>query len=243
MLTSKKRTEEETQQYMRELRAWIEQEESTPAEEMAGFFAARLEFYEDVHRGMLGDVYEAIADYFDEGLSALLDIGCGTGLELHAMFRRFPGLSVTGIDLSPDMLGRLRENFPGKDMRLINGDYFLEPFGEEAFDAAMSFETLHHFPFEKKLGLYQKLHRALRPGGYYIECDYVACCQEEEELCRQRLMRKRRDSGLPEDKFLHIDTPLTLGRQIELLQRTGFVDVRVLYEKEGTVILRGERPV
>lgn len=242
MLESKKRTEEEKAQYMRDLRAWMEQEEGTPAEEMASFFAARLEGYEGVHMENWGDVYQAIADYFDEGLGTLLDIGCGTGLELGAMFKRFPGLRVTGIDLSADMLGRLRNHFPGKEITLVNADYFSHPFGEAAFDAALSFETLHHFPFEKKQGLYEKLLRALRPGGYYVECDYVACCPEEEALCQARMDRKRRESGIPESRFIHIDTPLTLEHQIQLLQNAGFCDVRVLYENGGTVILRGGRP-
>lgn len=242
MLESRKRTPEEKEQYLRELKDWIKQTEDVPAEEMAAFFAARLEGYEGVHMGNWGGVYRAIADYFDEGLETLLDIGCGTGLELHAMFARFPELRVTGIDLSAAMLGRLRENFAGRDIRLIQGDYFREPFGEAAFDAALSFETLHHFPYEKKLGLYQKLLEALKPGGYYVECDYMACCPEEEELCRAHLEAKRKKSGIPESRFIHIDTPLTLEHQRELLEKAGFCRVRVLYENGGTVILRGERP-
>lgn len=242
MLKNHRRTEEEKAQYLADLRAWIESQRDVPAEEMASFFAARLDTYEDVHLAGWGEVeYKEIAGFFDEGLANLLDIGCGTGLELHAMFRRFPQLQVTGIDLSSAMLGRLRENFPGKGIRLIQGDYFQVPFGEEAFDAALSFETLHHFKYEKKLGLYQKLYKALRPGGYYVECDYMACCPEEEAMCRAHLEEKREKSGLPESQFIHIDTPLTLARQIELLEKAGFAQVRALYENGSTVILRGER--
>ncbi len=241
MLVSKKRTEEEKNKYMQDLRAWIESQKDVPAEEMAGFFAARLEGYEGVHLGNWGEEYRAIADYFDDGLESLLDIGCGTGLELTAMFKRFPELQVTGIDLSSHMLGRLRENFPGKNIALVNADYFQHPFGESLFDAALSFETLHHFPFEKKLGLYKKLYKALRPGGYYVECDYVACGPEEEALCQAHLAEKRRKSGIPDSQFLHIDTPLTLPHQLELLEKAGFANVRVLYENGSTAILRGER--
>lgn len=241
MLQSKPRTEAEKEQYMRDLRAWIESQKDVPAEEMAAFFAARLEGYEDVHMGNWGDEYRAIAGYFDDGLTNLLDIGCGTGLELAAMFKRFPELKVTGIDLSPDMLGKLRGNYPGKDIELITADYFQHPFGQDEFDAALSFETLHHFRFEKKLGLYQKLYDALRPGGYYVECDYVACCPEEESLCQTRLDAAREKSGIPKEQFLHIDTPLTLAHQLELLKKAGFDNVRVLYEKGSTVILRAEK--
>ena len=60
-------------------------------------------------------------------------------------------------------------------------------------------------------------------------------------LFRSHLEEKRKKSGLPESQFIHIDTPLTLARQIELLEKAGFAQVRALYENGGTVILRGER--
>lgn len=241
MLESRKRTPEETQKYLQDLKDWLRQVRDEPAEGMADFFAARLGTYEDVHLGNWGAEYQEIADFFGEGLNTLLDIGCGTGLELHAMFQRFPGLRVTGIDLSAAMLGRLRENFAGKDIRLIQGDYFQVPFGEEAFDAALSFETLHHFDFAKKQAIYQKLYRALRPGGYYVECDYIACCPEEEALCQEHLRRKREESGIPESQFIHIDTPLTWEHQKALLENAGFKQVRILHERESTMIVRGEK--
>ncbi len=115
------------------------------------------------------------------------------------------------------------------------------PFGEEAFDAALSFETLHHFDFPKKQAIYEKLHRALAPGGYYIECDYIACCPEEETLCQEHLRRKREKSGIPESQFIHIDTPLTWEHQKALLENAGFQQVRVLYERESTMVIRGEK--
>ena len=73
-----------------------------------------------------------------------------------------------------------------------------------------------------------------------MECDYVACCQEEEDLCMERLARARRRSTLPEDVFLHIYTPLTLEHQVELMERAGF-RVRVLHQNEGTVVFRADK--
>lgn len=241
MLESRKRTEEEKARYMQDLKAWIEEQRDVPAEEMASFFAARLEDYEDVHMHNWGEVYRAIADYFDPGLTTLLDIGCGTGLELESMYRRFPHLQVTGVDLSRDMLRKLEGKYKDKGIRLAVADYFTYPLGDSCFDAALSFETLHHFRFEKKRGVYQKLYKALRPGGYYVECDYIACCPEEEALCQAHMDYKREKSGIPESQFIHIDTPLTLPHQLRLLEEAGFTQVRVLYENGSTAILRGER--
>ncbi|MCI9213861.1 MAG: class I SAM-dependent methyltransferase, partial [Oscillospiraceae bacterium] len=148
MLENKIRTPEEVEAYLRELKEWIAGEEETEAEEMSAFFTKRLARYEDVHLGNWGELYAHIADFLDGGLEKLLDIGCGTGLELEAVYRRFPEAAVTGIDLSGDMLAKAREKFAGRDFRGIEADYFVHPFPAGAFDAALSFETLHHFPFE-----------------------------------------------------------------------------------------------
>ena len=224
MLENKIRTPEETEAYLRELKEWIHTQEETEAEEMSAFFTKRLARYEEVHLGNWGELYAHIADFFDDGLETLLDIGCGTGLELEAVYRRFPEAAVTGIDLSGNMLAKAREKFAGRGFRGIEADYFAHPFPVGAFDAALSFETLHHFSYEKKGQIY----------------DYVACCQEEEDLCMERLARARRRSTLPEDVFLHIDTPLTLEHQVELMERAGF-RVRVLHQNEGTVVFRADK--
>ena len=76
-----------------------------------------------------------------------------------------------------------------------------------------------------------------------MECDYVACCQEEEDLCRERSRRARARSGLPEDVFIHIDTPLTLEHQMELMENAGFQNVRVLYQNGGTVLFRAKKHI
>ncbi len=240
MLENHIRSPEETEAYLRELKAWIAEEEGKEPEEMAAFFAKRLAGYEQVHLGNWGELYGHVADFFDEGLGTLLDIGCGTGLELEAVYRRFPEAEVTGIDLSADMLAKAREKFAGRRFQGIEADYFLHPFPVGTFDAALSFETLHHFAYEKKGKIYEKLFQALKKGGYYIECDYVACCQAEEDLCRERLARARARSALPEDVFLHIDTPLTMEHQTELMERAGF-RVQVLHQNGGTVVFRADK--
>lgn len=80
----------------------------------------------------------------------ILDLGCGTGLELEQYFKINPTAKVTGIDLAPGMLGALKEKFPDKDLELILGSYFDVPFGNKLFDAALSVESLHHFTKEDR---------------------------------------------------------------------------------------------
>lgn len=241
MLKSKIRTEDETNQYMTELKDWLKEERNTPIEEMTDFFTKRLGNYENVHLEQWSKEYAHIANYFDSTLNELLDIGCGTGLELESIYERFPHVNVTGIDLSENMLHKLKEKYHDKSINLILADYFKYPFGTDQYDAALSFETLHHFKFQKKQEIYNKLYDAIKQGGYYIECDYIACCQEEENICLEQYEYRRRVNKIPDDVFVHIDIPLTLEHQIELIGNAGFRDVRVLYQNGGTMIIRAEK--
>lgn len=241
MLKSQIRTPEEIQKYMSELKQWLTEERNKPAEEMTDFFSKRIDNYDNVHLSNWSAEYARIADYFDAPLCSLLDIGCGTGLEFSSIYQRFPNVKITGIDLSEDMLARLRNKYTNQDIHLIQADYFKYPMEPETYDAALSFETLHHFKYQKKQQIYDKLYRTIKRGGYYIECDYIACCPEEEEICLEQYEFKRKESGIPEDAFIHIDIPLTLEHQIQLMTNAGFQNIRVLYENSGTTIIRADK--
>lgn len=241
MLKSQIRTPEETQKYMLELKQWLAEERNKPAEKMADFFSKRIDHYDKVHLTNWSEEYAHIADYFDTPLHSLLDIGCGTGLEFTSIYQRFPNVEITGIDLSGDMLDRLRDKYTDQNIHLIQADYFEYPLEPEAYDAALSFETLHHFKYQKKQQIYNKLHQTIKRGGYYIECDYIACCPEEEALCLELHEWKRKESRIPEDTFIHIDIPLTLEHQIQLMTNAGFRNIRVLYENGGTMIIRADK--
>lgn len=209
-------------------------------EKMDEFFAARAEGY-DEH--MLNEVegcrecYAKMAELVPENTENLLDLGCGTGLELEGIFRRFPNISVTGIDLAKAMLDRLSEKYRGKNITLICGDYFTESFGVNRFDTAVSFQTMHHFGHEMKTALYRKILASLKDGGVYIECDYMVDTQEEENRWFAENARIRREMGIPENEFYHYDTPCTVENQIKMFKAAGFLHAEQVYRVENTTII------
>lgn len=209
-------------------------------EKMGEFFAARVEGY-DEH--MLTEVegckeaYDLMAKLVPENTECLLDLGCGTGLELEGIFRRFPGMKVTGIDLTSEMLERLSEKFHDKNITLINGDYFKTEFGKEKFDTAISFETMHHFSHEMKTGLYRKIYDSLKTGGVYIECDYMVETQEEEDHWFAENVRIRKEMNISDDEFYHYDTPCTIENQIKMFIAAGFAKAEKVFRMEGTTII------
>ena len=209
-------------------------------EEMSDFFAARVEGY-DEH--MLTNVegcregYLEMAKHIPGNAERLLDLGCGTGLELDEIFRHFPDLAVTGVDLTPEMLTRLKEKHPDKALDLICGDYFTVEFPTSAFDVVISFETMHHFAKEKKQKLYQRIYNALAPNGIYIECDYMVNTQCEEDTLFAACEKLRREQGIPDGVFCHFDTPCTIENQKKLLNGASFSCVDEVFCMGNTVML------
>lgn len=214
-------------------------------EQMAEFFEHRLEGY-DEH--MLTNIESAREFYpFTAGClpmeadAHVLDLGCGTGLELEYYFALNPTAKITGIDLSEGMLNTLRGKFPDKELTLIQDSYFRVPLGEEVFDAAVSVESLHHFTREEKLSLYTKLWKALKMDGYFILTDYFANSEEEEVFFRQELLRLKKEQGITDEEFYHYDTPLTVAHETAALIQAGFTSVEVLGHWGATYALKAKK--
>ena len=214
-------------------------------EKMDKFFEARLDGYEEhmlTNIESAAEFYPFTADCLPDTINAsILDLGCGTGLELNWYFHRNPTAKVTGIDLSKGMLAALREKFLDRDLTLIYGSYFDIPFGESAFDAAVSVESLHHFTQDEKIHLYTKLCQSLKPGGYFILTDYFARSNEEEQTFFEELTRLKAEQGITDDTFYHFDTPLTVQHEMGALRAAGFSAVEVLNNWGATYTIKATR--
>lgn len=211
-------------------------------EQMADFFEARLDFYDEhMLRDILGaaEFYLFTAECLPKNKDAtVLDLGCGTGLELEEYFKINPTAKITGIDLSEGMLNALRKKFAYKEITLIKGSYFDVPFGENKFDAAVSVESLHHFTKEEKIPLYKKLHSSLKEDGYFILTDYFAPDDEYETFYRNELFRLKKEQGIRDGEFYHYDTPMTVAHESEALIEAGFSSVKILKSWENTYTLK-----
>ena len=211
-------------------------------EKMSDFFEARLDGY-DEH--MLTNI-ESAEEFYPFTAKQLptiedchiLDLGCGTGLELGEYFALNPSAKVTGIDLSSGMLAELKRKFYDKDITLMLGSYFDLPLGNNVFDAAVSVESLHHFTKEEKVHLYAKLHKALKRGGYFVLTDYFSLSDEEERMHRQNLIALKAEQGITDDEFYHYDTPLTVKHETDALLEAGFSSVEVLKNWGATYTIK-----
>ena len=213
-------------------------------ERMNDFFTARVEGY-DNH--MINNVekckdgYVKMSELLPDSVGNLLDLGCGTGLELDEIFKTHPNIKVTGVDLTKAMLERLQEKHHDKDITLINASYFDYDFGIEKFDAIISFQTMHHFSHDMKINLYSRVYSALKPKGKYIECDYMVIEQTEEDFYYSENERIRKEHNVPEGEFYHYDTPCTIDNQIKMLKLARFEEVNMVWRNENTTIIVGDK--
>ena len=211
-------------------------------EKMADFFENRLDGY-DEH--MMSNI-ESANEFYPFTAKQLpttenchiLDLGCGTGLELEEYYPLNPSPKITGVDLSQGMLSALKKKFADKDITLICGSYFDVHFGMSLFDSAVSVESLHHFTKAEKVPLYAKLHRALKDGGYFVLTDYFSLTDEEEQMHRQNLSELKTEQGISDDAFYHYDTPLTVKHETEALLEAGFSSVEVLKNWGATYTIK-----
>jgi len=93
----------------------------------------------------------------------MLDVACGTGVVSITAARL--GASVTGLDLTPELLERARENarIAGVIVDWHEGDVENLPFGDAAFDVVLS-QYGHIFAPRPDVAIGEML-RVLKPGG------------------------------------------------------------------------------
>lgn len=110
---------------------------------------------------------------------SVLEIGCGTGRNLVAAGRRYPGARLFGFDISAEMLKTARRNVErsGLDIRLAEGDAcFFDPgttFGTERFDRVYFSYTLSMIP-DWTAALAHGLS-LVRDGGCLSAVDFGHC--------------------------------------------------------------------
>jgi tRNA (cmo5U34)-methyltransferase len=217
-------------------------------EEMSEFFNKRAKTY-DKH---MSEVVEKFEDYYDTLSSPMgesgekikvLDIGCGTGLELEGIFKRNPEAEVDVIDMSEEMLTILKEKYKDKlnQIKIIHGSYLTIPFNQNYYDYVIASMTIHHFTKEEKVCLYKKINSTLINGGTYIEGDYYMLSKEEEEKCLDFYYDAIDKIPKAERHLYHIDIPFTIETENELLSVSGFTNIYKKLEFGEKCILVGEK--
>lgn len=138
----------------------------------------------------------------------VIDIGCGTG-----RFSRFysgRGASVTGIDITQEVIESNRRYLPG--IRFETMSAFDIKLADREFDIVNAFIVVQHIPSSMKRKAIEEMSRVLKPGGRMIICeaffndDKNKIEGESSALCSERTLENMfADSGFDiiEKHYLH----------------------------------------
>ena len=171
---------ENIENYMRELKAWLNETENAPLEEMDAFFTQRVGTYEEHMLSHWSEDYVRLAASLPSDTERILDLGCGTGLELDETFRRFPDLPelyIYGADACTE-LGRIDEA-----LELLDQGLSLD---SEMYDAkyakAHCLEALGNYSGACKV--WTSLAAELEAAGFQFEAEEP---RKLAEACRAKL--------------------------------------------------------
>lgn len=107
-------------------------------------------------------------DFLNLKFDTILDAGCGTGLLMQDLKKRFPKSLLIGIDIAQDMLKQAKKkkaSFLQKKSHLLHADIEKLPFKENQFDLVFSNLVLHWGDFNQCLS---RLEHVLKPGGMIL---------------------------------------------------------------------------
>lgn len=150
--------------------------------------------------------------------SRVLDLCCGAGR--HALVLAEAGYRVTGVDLSPVLLRKARENDPAGRVRWVESDMRDLPADgsfSQSFDGVVNlFTSFGYFEQDsEQLKVLYQIRDSLKPGGLFL-IDVL-----NEAFTRKHLV--------PVSKRVEGGTVITENRSIE----NGFVTKQIAIEEAG----------
>ncbi|MGB3787775.1 MAG: class I SAM-dependent methyltransferase [Phormidesmis sp.] len=103
--------------------------------------------------------------------TSFLEPGIGTGLNVLPLVQR--GYSVTGIDISSQMLDQFRQKLTGSpaNLTLIHADSSQLPLADQSFDVVLTVHMVHTVA-DWKVFL-DEIDRVLKPNGFYLNAQWI----------------------------------------------------------------------
>lgn len=146
--------------------------------------------------------------------SRILDVGCGTGQTAAYLSQKY-GANVTGIDISPTMVGKSKERMSKNALQVNIMQCSVEkmPFANQHFDFIISESVLS---FVKKPSAVSEIFRLLKHSGRFIAI---------EQTMNARLEQTEEDEI---KQFYGLDALLMEQDWITLFKEAGFKQVLTL---------------
>ncbi|GAA6615710.1 class I SAM-dependent methyltransferase [Scytonema sp. NUACC26] len=133
--------------------------------------------------------------------TSFLEPGVGTGLNVLPLVKR--GYSVTGIDISKEMLNRFREkiNLTHYNLKLLCQDASQLPFPDNSFDVILTVHMIHTVSEWK--AFLDDIDRVLKPEGFYLNCQWITPPKRKEFECYFRAILSKFEGDKQQSKYVN----------------------------------------
>ncbi len=176
----------------------------------------------------------------------VLDLGAGTGLFSGMALGVLNIAELVLIDASAPMLDQAAHRFDGDARVSMRVDDMTTADLGNDWDLVLSSLAIHHLSHDDKRGLYARIHRALVPGGRFVNAEQVLGPTPEQEARYRRFWQEDvRAAGVDEagvaaslDRQRH-DIGAPVPDQMRWLRESGFTEVDCLYKYWCFAVLTG----
>ncbi|MBL4630578.1 MAG: class I SAM-dependent methyltransferase [Paraglaciecola sp.] len=146
--------------------------------------------------------------------TTILDLACGIGYG-SLMLAKNTDATITGVDIDLNAIDYAKQYFSNQNTNFICADAKKHQFSDESYDAIVSFETIEHVTFDKKL--LRIFNRALKAGGIFI------CSTPNQDVM-----------PFDPDKFRFHIKHYKNSELIALLTETGFNNIQLFTQLDST---------
>lgn len=110
----------------------------------------------------------------DQRAVRLLDVACGTGRLLGFISHAWPGMRLSGLDLSATYLDYARRHIgASKRLKWLEGAAERLPFADASIDIVTAVFLFHELPKKVRAQAVAEMARVLKPGGRAIIIDSI----------------------------------------------------------------------
>jgi SAM-dependent methyltransferase len=175
--------------------------------------------------------------YGDLAGARILDLGLSRGLLLER-FRRYPGVELGGIEIDPEEAERARERGLEPVRHFVNvfeGNRMVArlPWEDASADVVLAGEIVEHIVDTESF--LREIRRVLRPGGATVlSTPNILWWKHRAALLTGRYPDALDYRTRYGDDFGHVRI-FTPGLMRDLLEETGFEDVRVVGKRLGPI--------
>ena len=163
--------------------------------------------------------------------STVLDIGAGVGNLSYIILQELPGVQITVVEASEEMISEAaRVLQPASDRLTLVCKDIAEFSPEATFDGIFSNLVLHNIPFDRKAIPVSAIHDWLNPGGVFVWGDLI---RYRDPRIQDHFVDQRKahaiSAGCSEElvrqnfeKEAEQDYPLTIEETLEMASGAGF---------------------